>query len=82
MFLCHDDKKAAPQLEVMVWAGNNSTPIGKVIATNIIGLPLIFGPAQTRRRRQWRRRAIDTAARERRFQQRLRTARRTMRQQG
>ena len=35
MFLRHDDKKAAPQLEVMVWAGNNSTPIGKLIATNI-----------------------------------------------
>jgi lysophospholipase L1-like esterase len=36
LFLRHDDKKAAPQLEVMVWAGNNSTPIGKPIATNII----------------------------------------------
>ncbi len=36
LFLRHDDKKAAPQLEVMVWAGNNSTPIGKLIATNII----------------------------------------------
>jgi lysophospholipase L1-like esterase len=35
MFLRHDDKKAAPQLEVMVWAGNNSTPIGKLIATNL-----------------------------------------------
>ena len=36
LFLRHDDKKAAPQLEVMVWAGNNSYPIGKLIATNII----------------------------------------------
>jgi lysophospholipase L1-like esterase len=35
LFLRHDDKKAAPQLEVMVWAGNNSTPIGKLIATNV-----------------------------------------------
>jgi hypothetical protein len=25
-----------PQLEVMVWAGNNSTPIGAILATNII----------------------------------------------
>ena len=36
LFLRNDDKKAAPQLEVMVWAGNNSTPIGKIISTNII----------------------------------------------
>jgi hypothetical protein len=36
LFLRNDDKKSTPQLEVMVWAGNNSTPIGKVIATNII----------------------------------------------
>jgi lysophospholipase L1-like esterase len=36
MFLRHDDRKAGPQLEVMVWAGNNSTPIGELIATNII----------------------------------------------
>ncbi len=35
MFLRHDDRKAKPQLEVMVWAGNNSRPIGQVIATNI-----------------------------------------------
>jgi len=35
MFLRHDDKKAVPQLEVMVWAGNNSTPLGKLIAANI-----------------------------------------------
>jgi lysophospholipase L1-like esterase len=36
LFLRHDDKKASPQLEVMVWAGNNSTPIGQLIATNIV----------------------------------------------
>jgi hypothetical protein len=36
LFQRHDDKKASPQLEVMVWAGNNSTPIGKLIVTNII----------------------------------------------
>jgi hypothetical protein len=36
MFLRHDERKAAPQLEVMVWAGNNSTPIGEIISTNII----------------------------------------------
>jgi lysophospholipase L1-like esterase len=35
LFLRRDDQKAKPQLEVMVWAGNNSWPIGKVIATNI-----------------------------------------------
>ncbi|HUZ08447.1 MAG TPA: GDSL-type esterase/lipase family protein [Candidatus Paceibacterota bacterium] len=35
MFLRQDDLKAKPQLEVMVWAGNNSTPLGKLIATNI-----------------------------------------------
>jgi lysophospholipase L1-like esterase len=35
MFLRRDDRKAEPQLEVMVWAGNNSTPIGELIATNI-----------------------------------------------
>ena len=35
LFLRHDDKKSSPQLEVMVWAGNNSTPIGELIATNI-----------------------------------------------
>ena len=35
MFLRQDDRKAGPQLEVMVWAGNNSTPLGKLIATNI-----------------------------------------------
>jgi lysophospholipase L1-like esterase len=36
LFLRHDDRKASPQLEVMVWAGNNSTPIGEMISTNII----------------------------------------------
>jgi lysophospholipase L1-like esterase len=36
LFLRHDDKKAKPQVEVMVWAGNNSTPIGKPVATNIL----------------------------------------------
>ena len=36
LFLRRDDKKSVPQLEVMVWAGNNSMPIGKPIATNII----------------------------------------------
>ena len=36
LFLRNDDKKAAPQLEVMVWAGNNSTPIGEIISSNII----------------------------------------------
>lgn len=35
LFLRRDDRKAEPQLEVMVWAGNNSTPIGELIATNI-----------------------------------------------
>jgi lysophospholipase L1-like esterase len=35
MFLRRDDRKAEPQLEVMVWAGNNSTPLGELIATNI-----------------------------------------------
>lgn len=36
MFLRHDDRKATPQLEVMVWAGNNSRPIGNIISNNII----------------------------------------------
>jgi len=36
LFLRHDEKKSAPQLEVMVWAGNNSTPIGEIISTNVI----------------------------------------------
>jgi beta-glucosidase len=35
MFLRRDDRKAEPQLEVMVWAGNNSTPIGAVLSTNV-----------------------------------------------
>jgi beta-glucosidase len=36
LFLRWDDRKAEPQLEVMVWGANNSTPIGQVIATNIL----------------------------------------------
>jgi hypothetical protein len=36
LFLRHDDQKAEPQLEVMVWGGNNSYPIGEPVATNII----------------------------------------------
>ncbi len=36
LFLRHDDQKSAPQLEVMVWGANNSTPIGKIIVTNIL----------------------------------------------
>ena len=36
LFLRNDDQKAAPQLEVMVWAANNSTPVGEIILTNII----------------------------------------------
>ncbi len=35
LFLRNDDKKAAPQLEVMVWAGNNSRPLGVLVSTNI-----------------------------------------------
>jgi beta-glucosidase len=36
LFLRNDDKKSSPQLEVMVWGANNSTPIGQVISTNIL----------------------------------------------
>ena len=36
LFLRHDDRNAEPQLEVMIWGANNSTPIGKIIATNIL----------------------------------------------
>ncbi|HEU6447320.1 MAG TPA: hypothetical protein VFV23_02640 [Verrucomicrobiae bacterium] len=36
LFLRRDDRKAKPQLEVMVWAGNNSTPIGRLVVTNVI----------------------------------------------
>jgi lysophospholipase L1-like esterase len=36
LFLRRDGKKSVPQLEVMVWAGNNSRPIGREMATNII----------------------------------------------
>jgi lysophospholipase L1-like esterase len=35
LFLRHDDKRSWPELEVMVWAGNNSTPIGKMVSANI-----------------------------------------------
>ena len=35
LFLRNDNKKSAPQLEVMVWGANNSTPLGKMIAPNI-----------------------------------------------
>ena len=36
LFLRNDDKKSSPQLEVMIWGANNSTPIGKIISTNIL----------------------------------------------
>jgi lysophospholipase L1-like esterase len=36
LFLRRDDQKAKPQLVVMIWAGNNSTPLGRLIATNVI----------------------------------------------
>jgi lysophospholipase L1-like esterase len=36
LFLRNDDKKSTPQLEVMVWAANNSMPIGRIVSTNII----------------------------------------------
>jgi len=36
IFLRRDDRKAEPQLEVMVWGANNSTPIGQIISTNIL----------------------------------------------
>jgi lysophospholipase L1-like esterase len=36
LFLRQDDKKSSPQLEVMIWAGNNSRPIGQMIATNLV----------------------------------------------
>lgn len=42
IFLRRDGRKAPPQLEVMVWAGNNSTPIGRVIATNVTMADGIF----------------------------------------
>jgi beta-glucosidase len=38
LFLRNDDKKAAPQLEVMVWGANNSTPLGKMIAANVANI--------------------------------------------
>jgi len=36
MFLRWDNQKSTPQLEVMVWAGNNSWPIGSQTGTNVI----------------------------------------------
>lgn len=36
MFLRHDNAKSTPQLEVMVWAGNNSWPIGSQTGTNVL----------------------------------------------
>jgi hypothetical protein len=36
MFLRWDSAKSSPQLEVMVWAGNNSWPIGTQTGTNVI----------------------------------------------
>jgi hypothetical protein len=37
MFLRWDNQRATPQLEVMVWAGNDSWPIGSQTGTNVIG---------------------------------------------
>jgi GH24 family phage-related lysozyme (muramidase) len=34
-FLRRDERKAEPQLEVMVWAGNNSRRIGALVLTNV-----------------------------------------------
>lgn len=36
MFLRWDNAKSTPQLEVMVWAGNNSWPIGTQTGTNVV----------------------------------------------
>lgn len=36
MFLRSDSQRSTPQLEVMIWAGNNSYPIGQPIATGVI----------------------------------------------
>ncbi|HEX5397762.1 MAG TPA: GDSL-type esterase/lipase family protein [Verrucomicrobiae bacterium] len=36
LFLRSDDRKARPQLEVMVWAGNNSRPLGSLVTNNIV----------------------------------------------
>lgn len=36
MFLRWDSAKSTPQLEVMVWAGNNSWPIGTQTGTNVV----------------------------------------------
>lgn len=36
VFFRRDNQKSSPQLEVMIWGDNNSTPIGEIIATNAI----------------------------------------------
>ena len=36
LFLRRDNAKSKPQLEVMVWGGNNSRPIGTRTATNVL----------------------------------------------
>jgi Glycosyl hydrolase family 12/Ricin-type beta-trefoil lectin domain-like len=36
MFLRWDNQKSTPQLEIMVWAGNNSWPIGTQTGTSVI----------------------------------------------
>ncbi|MEO9089202.1 MAG: cellulase [Rhodanobacter sp.] len=36
LFLRYDRQKSTPQLEVMIWAGNNSYPIGAPIATGVL----------------------------------------------
>jgi len=36
MFLRWDNAKSTPQLEIMVWGGNNSWPIGLQTGTNVL----------------------------------------------
>lgn len=36
LFLRNDSQKSTPQLEVMIWAGNNSYPIGTVVAAGVL----------------------------------------------
>ena len=53
MFLRWDNQKSTPQLEVMVWAGNDSWPIGTQTGTNVISegsSALICGRATILRR--------------------------------
>jgi hypothetical protein len=38
MFLRKDNAKSTPQLEVMVWGGNNSWPIGSRTGTNVLSV--------------------------------------------